>query len=68
MKRWFPRPGKGEMIDGGGFFSKKTAYFFQNFFYRNIFFSYKSLFCSVSDLAIDAVIGTNFMGDEVNPK
>jgi hypothetical protein len=68
MEGWFSRARKGDMIDGGSFLSKKATHFFQNFFYRNIFFSYKSFIRGVSNLAVDTVVGANFMGNEVNPE
>jgi hypothetical protein len=46
---------------------KKTSHFFQNFSHRNIFFSDKRLFGCVPDLAIDAVVGANFVGTRSIP-
>jgi hypothetical protein len=68
MEGWFSRPRKGEMINGGSLFLKKAFYFLQNFLHRNIFFSYKSFIRGLPNLAVDAVVSADFMGDEVNPE
>src|SRR4030043_327708 len=56
------------MINGGSSFFEKASHFFQDFSRRNIFFSDKRFFGCFPDLAVDAVIGTNFVRDEVNPE
>jgi hypothetical protein len=68
MEGGLSRAGKGEMINGRSFFLKKTPHFFQNFLHRNIFFSYKSLIRCLPNLAVDTVVGADFVGDEVNPE
>jgi hypothetical protein len=68
MEGGFSRAGKGESIDRGIFFLKEARHFFQNFLHRNIFFPYKSLFCGVPNLAIDTVVGADFVRNEINPE
>jgi hypothetical protein len=68
MEGWFSRPREGEVIDGGSFIFKKASHLFQNFIHRDIFFSDKSLFCGVPDLAIDTVVGADFVRDQINSK
>jgi hypothetical protein len=68
MEGGFSRTGKGESIDRGIFFLKEAPHFFQNFLHGNIFFSYESLFCGVPNLAIDTVVGADFVRNEINPE
>jgi len=68
MESGFSRTGKGENIGGGSFLFKKAPHFLQNFSQRNIFSSYEGLFCGVPNLAIDTVVGADFVRNEVNPE
>ena len=66
MERGFSGSGKGEMFDGGSFFLKESLDFFQNFLNGDIFFSDESLLRGLPDLAIDTVVGADFVRNEVD--
>jgi hypothetical protein len=68
MESGFSGAGKGENIGGRSLLFKKAPHFLKNFPYRNIFFSYTSLFCGLPNLAIDAVVSADFVRNEVNPE
>lgn len=56
------------MIDGGELFFDKEFYFFKNFLYRNILFSEKRLLCGLPNLAVDAIVGTDLVRNEIDSK
>src|SRR4030042_2731877 len=68
MEGGFSRAGEGEMVDRGTFFLQEVLHFFHDFLHRNIFFSYKCFLRGLPDLAIDTVVGADFVRNEVNSK
>ncbi len=54
------------MIDGGGSLFKESLYFFQNFVNGDVFFSDESLLRGLPDLAIDTVVGADFVRNEIH--
>ena len=47
---------------------KKCLHLFQHFFLGKIFLPQKSLLRCLSDLAVNAIVGADFMGDEIDPE
>jgi ABC-type iron transport system FetAB ATPase subunit len=68
MEGWFPGPSERDIIDGRVVFCQKGPDLFENILNGNIFFPFQCLVRCFSDLAIDAVIRTNLMGDEIDSK
>jgi hypothetical protein len=68
MERGFSGSGKRKVFDGGSFFLKESVYFVQNLVNGDIFFSDESLFRGLPDLAIDTVVGADFVRNEIDPE
>jgi hypothetical protein len=56
------------VIDLRAFSLKEGSHLLQDFFSGDIFFTHQPPFGRLTDLAIDAVIGADLGGNEINPK